>query len=284
MLIILIPVLVILCTIVLALLISVRTERQMKNRHNWTFSFIQTARRLVEHIPQHRGMANGFLKGDVSFQEKILSLQAVIEEDFAAYRQVADHPLSVAETDSLQRIYSDWQSLKEQVFNLDPETSFDRHSLLVSKLLDQIEDVCELTSLHEYNDGNVLLVRALVTDLPRLTESLGQARGLGAGVAAQAHLSVAEQLKLKFLTDKCNDIFENTIGPLLNSNSKVLASQKAEFRACLEKGRGFINTVRNELINAEEISIESTQYYSDATQAIEESFSLFDSLLLAVKK
>lgn len=281
--IILIPIGVIICAIIFAVWTSMRMEWRVKNRHRWTFQFIQVARRLVEHLPQHRGMANAFLKGDVSFQEKILALQKVIEEDFVELGRIAALPFSVFEVSIFQAINKDWLYIKNNVFNLDAETSFSQHSLLISRLLDQIEDTCELTSLYESSD-NKLLIKALASDLPRLTESLGQARGLGAGVAAQASCSLAEQLKLKFLVTKCDKIFEETLGPLLNSSDKAISAHDGVFRACLEKGRGFVATVRNELIETQEIRIEPAQYYTNATQAIEESFRLFDSLLSTVKK
>ena len=281
--IILIPVVVIVCAIIFAVWVSMRTERRVKNRHDWTFQFIQVARRLVEHLPQHRGMANAFLKGDASFQEKILALQKMIEEDFVELKRIAAHPISAFEDSVLQVIQKDWVHIKDHVFTFDAEKSFAIHSLLISKFLDQIEDTCELTSLYE-SSPNKLLIKALASDLPQLTESLGQARGLGAGVAAQASCSLSEQLKLKFLVTKCDKIFEETLGPLLNSSGSTLTSQEGLFRTCLEKGRGFVATVRNELIDVQEIHIEPAQYYADATQAIEESFRLFDSLLLEVKK
>lgn len=280
--IILIPFVVIICTIIVAVLISLRTDKRVKNRHKWTFEFIRIARRLVEHLPQHRGMANAFLKGDASFEEKLCAQQALIEDDFVEFKRITSHPLSVFDDAVFQVICKDWLYIKDHIFNLEPETSFSLHTLLISRLMDQIEDTCELTSLYE-SGANKLLIRALASDLPRLTESLGQARGLGAGVAAQASCTLAEQLKLKFLTNKCDKIFEETLIPLLDSGSRLLESRDGVLRACLDKGQAFIMMVRNELIDVEEVRIEPAQYYANATQAIEESFRLFDSLLAAAK-
>lgn len=284
MLITLIPVAVIMLTIIFAFWKVARTERMLAKRHQWTFQFIEATRRLVEHIPQHRGMANALLKGDSSFRDKMLALQGVIEKDFKNLSDVSSNKYSVFEQSSFQSIHSDWRSIEKQVFNFSPETSFAQHSILISRLLDLIEDTCELTSLYEFSEDDVLLIRALAKDLPRLTETLGQARGVGAGVAAQASCSVGEQLKLKFLADKCSNIFDNTISPLLNSREGTLKLDQGLFRACLDTGQGFIQTVRRDLIDASEIRIDSTEYYNNATQAIEVSFKLFDSLLAVVKK
>ncbi len=279
----LIPIAVILITIAFAIGKSMAIQRASTSRHQWAFAFIHSTQHLVKHIQQHRGMANALLRGDDSFREKLSSLQAMIDANFIDLNKACEKDLATVGPAELEPIRTEWQAIREQVLGLSPEISFSRHSLLISRLLDMIEDASELTSLYEYGAKDKLLIQAIATDLPRLTEFLGQARGLGTGVAAQGHSSVAEQLKLKFLTDKCHNVFENTLDPLQYSNNVSIASQESAFGKCLEKGRDFIAMVRNEFLDADEIRVDPAQYYADATQAIEESFHLFDSLLLAVR-
>ena len=279
-----IPVIVIIATIAFAIWRSTRTNRRIEARYQWTFQFIQSARQLLEHLPQHRGMANAFLRGDESFHEKLITQQETIEDDFVALAHTVNHPLCTYEMAHLTSLRKHWTAIRDQVFQMSPEDSFTKHSLLISRLLDQIEDTCELASLYGYGDDARLLIKALASDLPRLTESLGQARGLGAGVAAQAQCSVAEELKLKFLLEKCSHVFDDTITPLLNSNNKLISSQRGVLQSCLNNGKAFIATIESEIIGKKHIQIESARYYADATQAIEESFKLFDSLLSSVQK
>jgi len=279
-----IPIIIIALTIAFSIWQSNKRKHRITSRQQWAFQFIHTARFLVEHLPQHRGMANAFLKGDASFEEKLKTLHIKIEEDFSDLQQITEHQLSVLNIDDLHLIHSEWRSIKETLYGLDPETSFSRHTLLISSLLDKIEDIAELVSLYEYDKTYHLLIKAVISDLPRLTESLGQARGIGTGIATLTHCSIADQIKLNFLSEKCSVIFKNTVTPLLNSNNKALSSHEDSLRHCLDSGQSFIISIHDDLINAQKIEIDPTQYYDNATRAIEESFKLFDSLLATVKQ
>jgi len=237
----------------------------------------------MEHLQQHRGIANAFLHGDASFKDKAIAIQTKLKSDLENFQQVAIDRSSVYENTQTKFVMDSWNSLKGQVFSLTPEESFSRHTLLVSKLVDQIEDVCELASLYEYNTQEKLLIKALSTDLPRLLEFFGQVRGLGTGVAAKSSSTVAEQLKLRFLVDKCHVILSDTITPLSKSSNHSLIALREAFSSCLKKGEDFIKLARKELISTQVVNINPDSYYASATDAIASSYKLFDALLASVR-
>lgn len=75
--------------------------------------YIAHVRKMLEHLPLHRGMANAFLNGDHSFQEKMNSVQTNIANDITTIDEcVCHYTLPVTLTSRWQQIKTIWHSLK----------------------------------------------------------------------------------------------------------------------------------------------------------------------------
>ena len=274
-----IPVLVIFLFILFTFFISFRTQRRRRNQLCWMISFLRSVRKIIQHLPQHRGMGNAYLRGDDSFKEKMKEMQDKINSDFSELLIITEKSSSVFDLNVIATVNSAWKEIEEKAFLFSPEESFAKHTALIADVLNIIEESNELASLQSGFEEFELILRALVKDIPYLTETLGQARGLGTGISAQEECSVANRLKLGFLHQKGMKVLNETIHPLIDSKLPQLNSSKSAIENCLEKSNKFLACMNSELIQADKIVIQPTIFYGIATEAIDHTFVLLDQLL-----
>lgn len=184
-------------------------------------------------------------------------------------------------TDTASRwdnIKRDWQTLRKEALTLSLEDSFRRHSALIRAILYLMGDVAGRSQITGSCDADAALVNALWSDLPAAAEGLGQARGLGTGVAAKGYCSSVARIKLRFLEERISETtacvsrdlanagLSQNLGPSIAQAWEVTNKTVREFLAMLDK----------ELINAERLTIAADHYFSASTKSLDAMFSVFD--------
>jgi len=232
-------------------------------------------KQVLQDMQQHRGMANAYLNGDAAFAARLKQKQAEIERGLHGLD--AQRSRGLMTPPRWDRIRDDWRALHETVLALTVEDSFQRHSDLIRVILYLMGDVAERSQLGDGCAADTALVRALWTQIPLVAEELGQARGIGAGVAAQGHCSGVARIKLRFL--------EGRIGEIMDGVSRGLAqaglppSQAAPltqaWTSAQQVFRDFLSVLDTQLINVERPRIDAAHFFSTATQAVDAAFHVF---------
>jgi methyl-accepting chemotaxis protein len=119
------------------------------------------------------------------------------------------------------------------------------------------------------------MVKMLSSGLPLLTETLGQARGMGTGIATQGNCNVSCRIKMKFLQKRMLEVLETTMDTLPHGLREI----GQIFNASKEATHTFAQNVKEEMIEARAIQITADEFYRQGTEAIESNFRLFDALL-----
>lgn len=234
---------------------------------------LKTLRSLVENVPKHRGMTNAFLQGDTSFRNKMEPVQTEIMQSLKILAQQAQELKSTHITNSSNIALSKWQELHNSIYSLQAPKSFELHSELIQQILYIMEDISDefgLTNSNSPEDNSMF--ETLIRSLPDLTETLGQARGIGAGVAAKQQCDVATRVKLKYLHQHIQQIISRTLSTQQNTDSNIhIAIEKT-----IKDTNSFLDLLQNEIINAQFIQIKPDHFYTLATEAISSGFALFD--------
>src|SRR5262245_61903321 len=103
---------------------------------------------VAEYLPQHRGMSNGFLRGDESFKDAIIARQKDLDRTVTTMDAIdARLGRSFDTVDRWAKIRSGWSELKAQVFMLKPADSFERHTRLMDDVLALVTHVTEKSGL-----------------------------------------------------------------------------------------------------------------------------------------
>ncbi len=246
--------------------------------------YIGALRPLLEHLPQHRGMTNAYLRGDTSFRDKLLAKRKVIAEDFSRLADV-DRELgaSLQTRDRVGRLRADWQALEQRAFDMPADEAFAAHTALIAALIDHIAHVADTSNLIlDPELDSYYLMDLVVNRLPPLTDAMGQARGLGAGVAAEGIMTGETGMKLAVLMAQVKageEGMSHGLEVAIRTRPAIADSLGGKDGAAVQRAGAFLSLVQRELLNADDITVPSAQVFRAGTEAISAAFDLFDAIL-----
>ena len=220
---------------------------------------------LIAHIQQHRGMSTAWLAGDKSFEQRLLGKRREIEPLIAKLQQVAatenahSYPCFTPNDITLWR--HRWGLLVNELGSHTVEKSIATHSNLIAMLLNWLgalgEARIELPLAGLLSAG---VVRNFSHRLPQLSETLGQARATGSGVAAQGTCSAVARVRLMFLVSRAESLIDQACAV---DNKGALAAQKVKALAL---------TIRTHLLSSQKVGVSAEAYFAESTQAIDAVF------------
>jgi methyl-accepting chemotaxis protein len=227
-------------------------------------------------------MANALLKGDASFRQPLQNLQREVDAQLAEMQRLAKERGDRVAFQHLQPIEQQWQTIRDGVFQLQAGKSFTLHTRLIARVIERMEDdSLVLEVLAQNNEPLRSLLSVLMHDLPHIVESIGQARGIGAGVAAQRASSVANRVNLKFLHGKTTAIINDHLSPL-RSSARRYEAMGLNFSQVIDNAvssaQRFTEVIHTELIENTTPTISPDIFYQQGTTAIEAGFQLFDTV------
>lgn len=159
---------------------------------------MRPAMRVLTLVQKHRGQTNILLSGDRAIQP---DLDKTREELSRAQADTLAAIMSVVSFD----LRSPWQSLADRLQRLAAETrgsnaeaSFKLHSELVRDLRQFVHTLGEASGLlHDPEPRAYLLIDMVVSRIIPWTEQIGQLRGAGAGLLANAQPDAAADLSMR---------------------------------------------------------------------------------------
>jgi len=163
--------------------------------------YIVPLRQLIQHLPEHRGMTNVYLSGNVGFKNKILAKRTELINDIRSIDEI-DQRLGqqLGATAQWNSIKSHWHQLEGDAFNQPATEIFSRHTQLIAEVLDLVKHIGDSSNLTlDPELDSYYIQEAIISLLPQVVENLGQARGLSSGLAAQQRISLQQTIKLTSL-------------------------------------------------------------------------------------
>jgi methyl-accepting chemotaxis protein len=207
--------------------------------------YLQPLRRLLEHMQQHRGMSSAYLAGDASFGPRLADKQREITQALAQARAVDARYPQLGLSARLERLVAAWTEVAAQATQGSGAQSVARHTACIAQLLGLMSDAADASALTLDPELDTYYVMdAVVTRLPAMTESLGQARALGSAVAARQAASVEERARLSGLHGAVRNALQGVnrgLGVAMQANPtlgeemwRIVSQQEADVRAFLE--------------------------------------------------
>ena len=249
--------------------------------------YLNGLRKPLELLQQHRGLAAGLLAGDKRFAPRLTAKTQAVDtamEQLVKARQVAVGGRDVAQ--AVQRLQAQWQALKTDMPSLDSAGSFQRHTALISDLLALIDQVAEDTNLDlDASLESYYLVDLVVHRFPELAEAMGQARGLGAAMAARGARDQATAIRLAVKQDRLDEHLKALEHDA--SRAQALRPELAvQLGPVLEQAktrvRAFGDMLETRLLGSSGISASADEIFATSTQAIDAVFKAYDQLVPAL--
>jgi methyl-accepting chemotaxis protein len=239
--------------------------------------------RVIQLTQQHRGLAANVLGGNAAMQAQRTAKETEVAkaaEEFGAALNRAGADASLV--GAWKRALEDWKGLARDVAGaaISGKESYARHTALIGaqlEVLDQLADGFGL-SLDPEADGYHLIMATLF-HMPRLTESLGQARARGSLHLAQRKITGEERAGLMALVGNVSVNFQDmsrSLGKALEINpglKEALGHASAETKDLIEKA---MRLAREQIVEAETLSYPAGDYFAFYTQVIDAQFKLID--------
>ena len=246
--------------------------------------YIMPVRQLIQHLPEHRGMTNAYLSGKVIFKSKILAKRKQLADDIRTIDEI-DHLLGdkLGTTKQWQRIKAIWSSLESEAFSGSAKKIFNRHSLLISEVLDFIKNISDSSDLTLDPELDSFYIKESIVNLfPQVVENLGQARGMSSGLAARQQISRQESIKLTALlstVQKNIDALKRGLFVLNQSNQKLASKIGSQLNRTLVRSENYLKFLQMNILNSQEITVKPAAVFSKGTEIIKENFSILDMLV-----
>jgi methyl-accepting chemotaxis protein len=243
---------------------------------------IHAFRKLLEHIPLHRGAANAFLNGDGSFEDKMMSMQHNITSDIQNIdNYINQHNVPQKVCDDWNAIKTSWQQLATEVKKLDANESFERHSSIISNIIYLISDISDEMGVSSHPKTSIArIIQTTFNILPPMIELAGQARGIGTGAIAKGKLITAVRIKLEFLIKQLGESIAN-VHKNMEANLNEESRHYIDRQLLIETeshNQALIKAINKNLMGVE-ITISATDYFAVGSNAFDANIKLLDKII-----
>jgi hypothetical protein len=154
-----------------------------------------------------------------------------------------------------------WSLLVNELGGYSVEKSIAAHSNMIAILLNWLDALgearIELPLSSVLSEG---AVRNFSHRLPQLTETLGQARATGSGVAAQGSCPAVARVRLMFLVSRAESLIDQACA--VDSQGAVAA----------QKVKSLALTIRTHMLSSQQVNVSAEDYFAEATRAIDAVF------------
>ena len=249
----------------------------------------RSAQPLLKYLPQSRGMYNAVRNGNQDFVDKLNQRRRDVDNAFDdVRRKLADQGQGMGLETGLGALQDRWDSLKSSADSMTPEGAFKEHTAVIAELLFWLNDVADASrlSLGSALDSHYL-VNMVMSELPVLTDLLGQVRGQGAGIAAAGSRSTDRQkhslaIKINSLQlsltglGRSLRVLENALGEqnrTILSTGQPMVSEFSAYAAKLASG----------LLEGKSTSLDSKQVFDEGSRHIERAFEFIDLAMPALE-
>lgn len=243
--------------------------------------YLAAIRPIIEQVAATRGLSIMFLEGKVGLRNQILATRNKVDQSF---KRLAVIEAALADDDtglSSRAVKAEWDRRNAAAFNESVPLVFNGYTDIVEKLLALMERAAQQTGL--YSDvGNFHVVDNLALRLPDLAEMMGRMRDQGlalltADEADSGQLDLHELVASRFNGD-FNRVQAN-FDEIFSADSGLQTKLKASFEATASVVADYPAMHQQLTIDATMPVQDATAWFSDASEAIDQVFKLFDLLV-----
>jgi len=262
---------------------SINDDIDFLEKERVGLKYLNAVRHVMAEIPDHRGLTNTYLEGDKSVESSIMKQRSTINAQLAKLEKIDSKYSNVLNiTSGFAAIKSSWLAIETTSLNMEAEESITKHSDLVQKIIDHMSLVADKSGLTlDPKLDSFYMMNMLSKTLPSAIESMAVARGFSAGVVASGGLTPQSWAKLSNLIDRItvsSSILTKDADTILNANPELtnkISSVKNDATNFILR---FNNILRNDLLDADEVTLTANDFLSNGSQAINAVYTFYDAI------
>ena len=239
--------------------------------------YISQIKKIITIVQQHRGLTAAWLNGDTKVTTQLVILKQLISKEMKLLKFTP-----IYQNERWSAFADHWDRLLKLNKSLLIENSFEQHTLMIKNLAYLLEDTAEISHLTTDFLPEFTNIGYVWRELILTTESIGQSRAIGTGVAVQQYCSSVDKIRLNFLIETMTKITLNTLQHLSYLPQEINTHKELVKRAT-EKMNQLIETMKFELVNASTITIDNNQYFELATNTMSTMNDIFDHQVMQLK-
>jgi diguanylate cyclase (GGDEF)-like protein/PAS domain S-box-containing protein len=236
--------------------------------------------KTMQLLQAHRGLS-ATLYGSETMRSAFVDNQAELQRSFATASQMVTAG-SALHGEWLD-IQADWVHLERDAQSEDASKNFFAHTRLIQKLQAIKRHIADQSTLSvdPYIDTHYLLETSIQT-LPMALETIGQIRGLGAGILSKKDISNAQRLQMRVLMSDLQRVRQNltsNIDDTVRYNPAVQHSLSLALKNLDSVLASLLDKIETDIL-AERFQESSADYFKRATAVMDQGYvQLFDILL-----
>ncbi|CAH1197956.1 conserved hypothetical protein [Candidatus Nitrotoga sp. BS] len=255
--------------------------------------------KLIQNTQQHRGLSAALIGGNTAVTADRAAKEAEVVQAINTFEPYVKNNNNAKQAEIWDKIKANWTRISAETTNqrTNARKSFTDHSTLVATemtLLDLLMDHYKLS--FESDAATHFLIQAALSDLPQVSESLGQTRAFGAARLAEAERSTIAQnsgseLDNEALSSTDRATMATLISALVTKTNQAITqlnkAQTEETRIknkiagkdqiAEEQIKRLADLAAAEIINAQRIKLSSAEYVKQFTSGINDQFKLIDT-------
>ncbi len=274
-------------TFMYLLINEINTDTAFAKKEGLGARYNQAIMIFFRDLQQHRGMANAFISGDISFKKELLKVQARIDDNIRAIDRLdKKYGKTITIKNEWQTTKQEWQAIRKNLFSMKAQDSFDMQTALIDNTLSLMVRVADISNLMLDPDiDGFYLMDTVVNKLPLVAEYAGLIRGLGAGAIMPGKLAPEEKAHLIVLSGLCKSELERVDSNMRKVFQKNPGLEKMLVPLLRDTDTGIytaLAVLEKRVINAEKIDIQPSEYFDSFSKAGITIFKLHDAVTSAL--
>jgi uncharacterized membrane protein YheB (UPF0754 family) len=260
-----------------ALLIHSYKVKKTKAQQLDGLSNIINIKSLISLVQKHRGLSAAKLNGDLKQKAELSDIERKVNQisNDLSNKKVATSCRWVSFQDH-------WSRLTKQNIDTDPQNNFKQHTQMISNLLYLLEDEAENSHLNSLSLTAMPNIGYVWRELVASTETIGQSRAIGVGVATVGNCSSVDKIRLSFLEQHIKQTSKDILSKLSFLDS-FSGQHKTLLTTAQTKMTELTNIIEFELIQTSSITITANDYFTLATDSISAIDDIFNNQLEQIK-
>lgn len=247
------------------------TRKQQKHTHS-NIRQLALLRELIAALQRHRGLSNVVLGGDKS----------MIQDLTKVCRQVDELILKAQQFDTTHRkawegLFDHWSRLRN-IGSRDQKNNLQQHNQMICNSIFLIEDVANEIDLSG-GRPELSYLPCIWSEVIQAAEWAGQARAIGAGIAAAGVSSAEQRIRMQFLYLKIEQLSRQAFSSLRHHAATHPQVNRFDIQASEKIITEFLACIQQDILGATTPTIDAKTYFQKATQSVDALLALVDAAL-----
>jgi len=257
-------------------------QRDIYKQQLTALSYSSHIQSVMQSLQVHRGLINGYLHGNHTFEKEIRSNEVVTAERLHALIDFDRKQFDVLKEDEhfvhLLNQYESikWHSIQKKAQH---DEIFQRHSHMITSLIKAFEQISTVSFFESSEDLKIHFIAKMLEDkLLELQETTAQLRGLTVGYLATKTITKEQKSHLLSLYTRVKSLEATLVDNKVLSSVDLYPIIVQETIRALRKTDSVLQVINEHIILSDIPNYDATHFFKEASTAIEIQVALYKTL------